>query len=470
MPLTWPTKGPTVGLSAKATIGHSLDVMAESPKFIELVSCLLSDPFWLKEFKVGAFKAAVILSKMILHHVYDLSSGNIMKRTISDALQHENIEHKDFDYYAGSRINQDGAMSINAWQALAVLYAAEPAAEPELELTEPIAEPTAEPASEEPMAVIAEPIEFFDTTAYHEDAFALLLRGAMTMTGYIQKLHIQFMKQVDSVVPKGFLGFERTNAKRQIDIWRNYFFDIGAMWIIARRFHESLTPLADSKPSSNAIARALGKARMWSYTTGLAGSIQSLKSLVKVPPELLQAALALHWMYIRLWNHMSVISAHKYSSSTAHLKAISRISSKVYIKSDTDIKNDVPEIGSGPLGPTLLEPVYSNLKPEQLGLAWNSASLAEPGDIKYSFYVGFLSVAITQSTAYLWAAVRHYEAWENNLDEGLPKESMVQKWSEAPWALSIDELKSMSHDFRKKYTQAEEQREKEEIDNIMKTL
>lgn len=503
--------------------GHgpeAIDYMATQSLFICLLTALLSDPFWYTSEKVGStlrllkpFDAAVVLGKIILNTVYKLD-GNLNKKFLltnlnvhindfGDGLRIDKTGF-DFDFFAGSRLpdaNQFDCMkSVTVWQCVRALVT-----ENILKYLEPNEKQFSDidydcfsvaDAQMPQQSLIEMPI-------FHMDSLAKLLRSSMCVTGLIQRLHIAFMLETGSLAPKKYSGFTRSvdglnsigvKGKQQPkmgsakcdQVWQNYLFDVAAMWMVSRRFHEAVTPeLKNSKMCSTFkrdLVHASAKARLWSLTTGLSGSSRMLCTILKqhslntnLITQISEAANVLHWLYLRIWAHLlPALQETGFNGPLGLMRAVSRLSSQVFVKSDESIKVDKPDCGTA----TLVDNSWSftMIGPEAIGLVTPNASLigCAPTDLNYSFYIGFVSVAVTQSTEHLWVSVRHPQSWIGQLDQGLPPLKCMRELDlfikEASWCYNYDDLNDEYTSFRKSHWRNHESEQQKDIDSIMSKI
>jgi len=478
MPHTWPK------VLNKKDIKDCLDYMAETPIFLDLCIALMSDPFWYCQYMTfGALDASIILAKQILHSTYEFDGS--MKKDLVFFLNYSvgpndmplqpgderYAQNHDIKHFYGSRL--DGIYSLNVWQCIQILIkrsiykfdleCASRFAASDIEAFHSIAEDSQ---------------EFINTNAFHFDALGFILRSAMCITNLIQKLHLEFMVHHGNTAPPKFTGFKRCteglnlNSKlkdsKKNQIWSNYLFDVAAMWMIVRRFHESLMD-SDSKD----FVHSCGKARLWSLTTGLAESAKymTLISNSDIMQKIMNCATALHFLYLRLWQHaLPAMQNHK--SVLCLQRCMARLSSQVFLKSDETIKIDFPDCGTGALLDNSFQHTFIN--PEYLGLVYENNAIFGilPEDLHYSFFTGFISAAVTQSTEHLWVSVRHPQSWIGQIDQGLASTDnylKIEKWIQCSWCY-YDILQDQYREFRKSHYKNHEKMQNEEIESILKNI
>ena len=479
MPNVWP------GAKATKSIVNALDLMSSHGPFMDLVKALLlvhrlwlSDSFkaHFKDHELPCFGAAVAFAKRLLHVTYNLATGFIMKSKIADGLNGALGLDETFDFYARGRngISLDQVLLVSDF---------------ELQAKRAFDDGPALAAYE---AHISEGPEasFYDTTAFHVDAFGRLLRTAVCATASLQRVHLDILKHQKSM-PKMKPDFRRTmgpaksakgvtakiaKAARIEEIWRNYLFDIAASWMLLARLHEAITTDEPKK-----LIHALHKARMWSLTTGLAGSAANLKTLEPANGALNQSigliesvGLVLHSVYLQLWAHGLPVLNAKASSELAVKRSIGRISASVFVRS-TETKTDMPDCGTGTIQDnhwtlTMLTDAGIGIANGPHGLIGTKAE-----DLNTSVFAGCISAAITKSTAHLWAAVVSLQVWLGQLDEGLPayeaiKDSVGLFLKNNNWTLSLGDLDGLGQDFRKAFTKNRAQDANDEIDSILQKM
>ena len=519
MPLKWP-----VGLSGNAgATAERLDSMLQTSQGTRMILALMSDSaVWYPElgpFCATAAEAAkksaqannddfknlgllfwtsVIVCKQLLHYAYD-SNGSMIKQRIVDGLNmYSRDSHSSFETYAGSCPEVDSfgnqmtlAKSVTLWQTLSAFMAHDYCIEKKWHFAAADAAAAAAAASATD-ATDATTQDFWASSSCTIDTFAHLTRCALATTGAIQRLHLDVLVR-SKTRPLGFLGFTRNNGpadtvsfkalKNHItEIWRNYLFDISAMWMVVQRLSKAF-----ASRDSNAVFHALHKARLWSLTTGLAGSSSNLMRLENgtraYEPlcKVHDCSLVLHWLYTRLFGmSMKALDKNAYGSKAALARAVERMASGSFVAGDTMI-SDVPDCGTA----CLLDNhwAYTMLKPEQMGLVSDCATDCATHcgllgsvetDLNHSVYVGLLCTALTQSEPHLWACVTEPKAWANNLDRGLPTEPQIERilqWQRTcSWALTFEDLKAMRQDFKKKHLQTLKNLQAAEIDEIMESL
>jgi len=516
MPLTWLRKG-------LGPVG--IDFMASQSLFICLIIALLSDPFWYTSEKPDStlrqlkpFDAAVVVGKIILNTVYNLRGELNTKFLLSNL----NVRINDFgeglridrtslsiDFFTGSRLpdqpNFGAQKSVTIWQCIRAIvtsnilsFLEKDGKKLENNFSEEDYESFQVPSDAMPKTLIDMPI-------FHMESLAKLLRSAMCVTGLIQRMHISFMLTNGRLAPPKYSGFTRSmdglggigvkgraqpkmGSPKCNQIWTNYLFDIAAMWMVARRFHEAVTPdLRENGQMFSTFKRDLvhagGKARLWSLTTGLSGSARTLAMSLKYHSldvtlinQIGVAANVLHWLYLRIWNHLlPALQESGYNGELGLMRAVARLSSQVFVKSDETIKVDKPDCGTA----TLIDNswTFTMLGPETLGLVGTSGSSligTAPEDLNYSFYVGFVSVAVTQSTEHLWVSVRHPQSWVGQIDHGLPLlksfDDLQKFCDDASWCPTYEDLNEEYTLFRKSHWRNHEAEQQRDIDAILSRM
>lgn len=485
MPLVWPSTYKSTNASGRDMIRVGLDSMSNSPQFMPLVCALLSEHSWLtpefrEHFKVICnFDAAVLQAKRLLHFVYDITNGNILKWRIACALSAaRNFSANsdglfDFEHFAGSEIHSSisempSVKSITCSQALLAFHA-EKFFACEYDSTGLAAAAQVAHAGEKT------DVEFFDTTSYNVDAFGRLLRVAVITVCAIQRLHIEVLKtqktMKHSMVPKFTRSFtskkKKLKASDHEELWRNYIFDIAASWMVIQRLY-----IACRNESSNEMMHGLHKARIWSFTTGIAGSSKQLMALEKNPllQKISTIGVFLHEVLLRLWPiGLYALNTKGHGSTAAVKRAIGRISASVFVRSDEDSKTDMAECGTS----TILDNhwTYTMLQNSQLGITdGHFGSRVE--DLNHSVYAGALSDAITKTTSHLWAASVSHQVWAP-LSAGLPELSEI---NERFWPalggmdFTLEDLETQGHAFRRTFLKNRIEEENEEIDTIVSSL
>lgn len=500
MPLKWPVSAKT------SKVSDRLDSMVKCPEGTQMILALMSDPFWYKDlgpfcatganaakaFSVAAnddfknmgllFWTSVIVCKQLLHYVYD-ANGLMIKKRIADALSMFG-PFTMFESYAGSCPEVDSYgnqmtfdKSITVWQGLQAFMAHDYCIEDKWAFA----------AGAEAASTSYSDTDFWSSSSCTIDTFCHLTRCALATTGAIQRLHLQVLTS-SKTRPLGFLGFTRNNGpsasvsgkalKSHIrEIWRNYLFDVSAMWMVVQRLSKAF-----AERDSNAVFHALHKARLWSLTTGLAGSSSNLMRLehdtraYEPLSKVHECSLVLHGLYTRLFSMcLKALDKNAYGSKAALARAVERMASGSFVAGDTMV-SDLPDCGTA----CLLDNHWSftMLRPEQMGLVSDDGKASLLGsveqDLNHSVYVGLLCTALTQSEPHLWACVTEPKAWANNLDRGLPTEPQIERileWqSSCSWALTFEDLKALRQDFKKKHLQTMKTIEAAEIDEIMHSL
>lgn len=489
-----------------------------------------ADGPWATLQRSRVFHASVILAKQVLRFTYDLKSAAMLTQRIADALAFGRavgrvavnnailaagpadpvaVENDDFEHFSGS-LDHDGATSITVWQALRAMVL-------ERVMVAYDEAVGAGPNGDQwPAASVAHSLDaaeqqsFLDTGAYYTDLTGRLLRSAACITAAIQRVHIDVLKHQTSM-PEMAPGFKRScaaaSAKPDEDakaavkgpkaakvaakaakcsakaaaktakepIWRSYIFDLAAMWMTLKNVF-----LAVTRSDARAMIHVLGQSRLWSITTGLAGSTAAVSALE--PRQIERFALigrlaaALHSIYLRLWTAgMMLLNVKVQGSQMAIKRALARVSNSVFIRADEDIKCDSPNCGTA----TLLDNhwTFTALTNEQAGLATDIVvgPGAERPDLHHSFYAGHIAMAITQSSPHMWAAMTKYSLWfSDNLISGLPEYSDITArydWWSRPevngWTLDLNGLQHVYVDYKQTYWRGREAEEAAEIDAIM---
>jgi hypothetical protein len=515
MPLTWPREG----LGPEA-----IDFMSKQKSFILIVIALLSDPFWYSSALIllKPFDAAVVLGKIVLNTFYSLN-GCFNSRLLTENLNYTFFEDSSFklnnfryEHFAGSRLDSDVTLSgsrgtirsVNLWQCLRALVIQNIRAfRDTLEPVTPVTQRFNDYDFESFSSITEVQTCLTELPIYHMDSFASLLRCAMCTTGLLQRLHISLMLANGSLAPSKYSSFTRSvegltaifcskkpkvpkfGSAKGDQIWNNYLFDMAAMWMVARRFHEAVTPDISEEHSGISdsfkrdLVHAAGKARLWSLTTGLSGSSNMLSKTLKhhsldtsTIDRITKCANVLHWLYLRIWSHLlPALVESGYGGPIGLKRAVSRLSSQVFVKSDESLKPDVPDCGTA----TLVDNSWSHtmLGPEHLGLVGLNGQMlfgTRPQDLNHSFYVGFVSVAVTQSTQHLWVSVRHPQSWIGQIDHGLPPEAaytLVSDWADgSPWSYTLEDLDDEYTFFRKSHWRNHADEQQKDIDNIMSKI
>lgn len=344
-------------------------------------------------------------------------------------------------------------------------------------------------------AIEATDRSFFDSTEYLTDAFVMHLRSALCTTGAIQRLHIGLLKHGE-YVPKTFLGFKRSagpkflrqaTERREVtkftkvkpyaaDLWRNYLFDISVMWILVLRFQEAFAGHAQASTGAREALHALHKAHLWTLSGGLAASASNLAHLERGPAareavnDILSLSLTLHWQYLRLWD----LGLQVFNAKAHPVRLVARrVAEGVFAKSSGYEPPDRPDVGTAVgVSPSW---TYGLTTPEHLGLCVgpHAAVLgAEPTDVNYGVYTGWLSVVLTQTDRHLWSSASNPQAW-NELHQGLPPDHAVRErllsWSPPePWSI-CDHFQACD-DFKAKYWRNKEAEENAEVAAILQTV
>jgi len=330
-------------------------------------------------------------------------------------------------------------------------------------------------------------LHFVQSTAYAMDSFGFLLRTAACVTGAIQSTHNELLKVSARCVPTAFKGFKRVEKPAgPDDTWRNYQFDIAAMWMTVASLVDALKKGPDV--GANALVHALQKARIWSLCTGLAGSASALAQLeAYVGPEgprilskVATLGRVLHSVYLRLWDiGFKCLNVKNHGSVAAQKRAIERMCSYAFVSS-ASAKSDVPDCGTATLvdnGP------MSSLTAEQVGLVSTFGARECPclgalnSDLNFSVFVGLLAPALTQTKAHLWAAVISDKVWVGQMDQGLPKHSDIERimqwlygtWT-TTWVLTLSDMQLETKAFKKAYWRNQQSAQDEEIESILASM
>jgi len=500
-PTVWPCAYKPVVASGRHVVRQSLDNMTSSPLFGSLLVSLLQHHEWLtSEFKdffktPKAFDASVVQAKRLLHFAYDLSNGRIHKKRIAAALSmarnhalNDGLSF-DFEHFAGSTAvgSEPDALVADAPVADALVADFAAADEKSLTLSQMLIAFDAEKyfadtydASEcAAAAAVAHALEeptksFFETTSYNVDAFGRLLRVAIITVCCIQRLHLDVLKNQTTMNHAMLPKFTRTYTikKKKIrasdydEIWRNYVFDIAACWMIIQRFYSSC-----QHEDPKEMVHALHKARIWSLTTGVAGSAAQMKMIEKrqgpTLQKISQLGLFLHQTLLRLWPiGLQALNTKGHGSATAVKRAIGRISASVFVRSLDEAKTDVAECGTA----TIVDNhwTYTMLQSSQLGI-YPGHFGSQVEDLNHSVYAGALSDAITKTTSHLWAACVSHQVWKQ-LDAGLPEVAEIDLRMMPLMStqdITLEELHEEGLAFRRTFFKNRENEENEEIESII---
>jgi hypothetical protein len=481
-PIVWPSTFKPVMGQGRDLVRLSLDNMACDPLFGSLMVALLKSPQWLTKefkefFKVSALDASVVQAKRLLHFAYDLSNGHMNKKRIAAALSlarkytsHDDNAY-DFEHFAGSADGPDGPNGTHKSLTLAQMLLAFDA--------EKFFSDTYDSDDLGGAAAVAHALEgpstsFFDTTSYNVDAFGRLLRVAVITVCCIQRLHLNVLKNQRTMNHAMLPKFTRTYTikKKKIkatdydEIWRNYVFDIAACWMVIQRFFASC-----QNEDPKEMIHALHKARIWSLTTGVAGSSNQMRMIEKHQVDTLdkisQLGLFLHQTLLRLWPiGLQALHTKGHGSASAVKRAIARISACVFVRSSEESKSDMPDCGTA----TIVDNhwTFTMLQNSQLGI-YDGHFGSRVEDLNHSVYAGALSDAITRTTSHLWAACVSHQVW-NQLDAGLPE---VAEMDERIMPLlkaqdiTLADLNEQGIAFRKSFFKNREAEENAEIDSIV---
>ena len=464
-PSVWPSKFTSSAKMGRELVCEKMNNMAKAAEFGELIVALLKAPHWFttefKEFfKVGPLDGATIQAKRLLHFAYDITNGAMSLKRIECALDMAK-RHIGPGYDAAAMSLDQISLAFNAEKYFASTYDAGSCAE----------------AAAVAHSTETAEISFFDTTAYHVDAFGRLLRVAVNTVCCIQRLHLGILKDQKTMNHAMLPKFTRTFSakKKKIksserdEVWRNYIFDIAACWMVIHRFYASC-----KNEDPNEMIHALHKARIWSLTTGLAGSSSQLKVLEKHQSanldKITKIGLFLHATLLRLWPiGLKALHTKGHGSACAVKRTIARISASVFVKSGEETKTDVPECGTA----TIVDNhwTFTMLQNAQLGI-YDGHFGSRVEDLNHSVYAGALSEAITRTTSHLWAASVNYQVWQP-LQAGLPELDEIEarimpELVNEP--LTLDELHEQGLVFRRSYFKNRESEENEEIDTIVSSL
>jgi hypothetical protein len=454
--------------------------MANTQAFGSLMVALLESPYWLtKEFRehfkiTNTVDAAVVQGKRILHFAYDLSNGRISKNRIAwnlslakaHALKSSATSSFDFHHFAGS-LDQSDQMSVTLSQVL-LAFDAETHFSGTYDIDSCASAAAVSHASEDVL------VSFFDTPAYNVDAFGRLLRVAVNTVCCIQRLHLVILKNQKTMNHAMLPKFTRTYSvkKKKLrasdydEIWRNYVFDIAASWMVIQRFYASC-----QNGNQKEMIHALHKSRIWSLTTGIAGSSVQMKMIEKhqisTLDKIARLGLFLHDILLRLWPiGLNALHTKSNGSTKAVERAIGRISASVFVRSTEDVKTDVPECGTATIVDNYW--TYTMLRNSQLGIMdGHIGSRVE--DLNHSVYAGALSDAITRTTSHLWAAAVSHQVW-TQLDVGLPElaeidERMMPLLDQND--LTLEDLNQQGLSFRRSFFKNREKEENDEIEGII---
>ena len=471
MPRRWPVAARPNGGGRMA---EALTAMLSCPTGFDLILTLMSDPYWYDANARDAYKpavdaavagqtaetpalfyAATILAKQIVRHVYDLTTGQLMVHrvatalnlaralagagptaTLQDAVALE-LPENDFEHYAGS--TDAGAATIDAWQALKCLVALGAAKAMFDVKWGPTLDAVAAAAGDE------DPPPFSSTLAYQTDLLSHLIRSSMALTGAVQQLSTRMLQCFDlneslfrpTKMPMG--GLQRDRGTDWDSAWRRYYFDLAAMWTMARVFHEALLS-GDPK----ALVHAASNARTWTLAGALVDSVPNLEkalrkatakrsgplaSALAMLPDILHAAATLHGLHLRIWDTTMVFCNTKRYGRGNIERAMARAAAAVLVAApkSVSVRQESPECG-GPNDPTAAVLMdnwpLSLLTPDQAGLVDPQSDTTLLGasleDLKVACCTAHASRPVAQSVQHLWVCVTNPQAWVS-LGDALPQ-------------------------------------------------
>jgi hypothetical protein len=483
------------------------------------------------------FFAATILAKQIVRHIYDLPSGQLLQdrvvmglamartfsglqpdATVADAAaKAEDAAQEPFEHFAGTIANQDdpwGPRTIDVWQALRCLVAfgalkavfdAKWATRLEAAAAAEAAAEAADAAAK--MASTA----FMDSLGYHTDRLSHLIRCSMATTGAIQTLSTRMLEFYDAYEgpldrpqrPTGRGLVRRLDHKNDLDtLWRNYYFDLGAMWSLANLFH---LVMLSGEPSE--MVHVASRARIWTIAGGFTDSVPSLLAALKkrlraaaalggLPPagpggrgkkraagaptvgtaahvgplasaigtleDILHATTVLHGMYMRIWDAaMAFCNVKRYGRGNVE-RCMARISAAVMLAAPANVSviQETPDCGLAgePTAAVLMDNwPMTLLGPEQFGLVEPTSGVpllgADLGDLKGAACSAHASRMVTQSDQHLWVSITKPEAWAS-MGRTLPQMDDISMkllaWR-PDWSPTLEDLKAVSEAHKKKY-------------------
>ena len=325
---------------------------------------------------------------------------------------------------------------------------------------------------------------FQNSTAYVTDSFCYLLRSTICVTGSIQRLHNTFLDLAENS-PTRFTGFARkSHLTAKEEIWYNYYFDLGAMWMLLKHFNIALRTI-----DANLLIHALDKAKKWTLSGGLlqstAGLMRFEKKACFVLQKIHKVAGLLHSMYLRLWPlglQLLNLKLHAGNKSSRDW-TFGYISANVFLcNPSAKIKMDLPNCGTA-----VLVDLYDNLsilRPKDLGLSVErpDGSTVElfcdsALDHKYCVFIGFLAITLTQTEVHLWSAVSDTRPWTtlDGLDKGLPTLDEIDSHALAyiqnkPDVFTYTDLKKESKAYRHTILKTKEDQKRKEIEELLKNL
>lgn len=542
MPLVWPViSRPQWGADGRAAVRHTLDTMLSCSTGFDLILALMSDAYWYDESVKKAYKksvdaavaadstlpplfyASTILAKQIVRHLYDLSTGQLMQQRVADGLSlvrylaalgpSANIndaaavdgEAFAFEHYAGSR-DSNGDCSIDVWQGLKCLVAhGVMNAIFDLKWASTVDAATA--------AAPEADTQFCDTLAYQTDLMSHLLRSTMAVSGATQQLSNRMLEYFDKcegqerpfkALPVGII--KRAGQKKDWEtVWRNYYFDLSAMWTMAAMINGALM---SGQP--NEIIRAMSCARSWTIGGGFVESVRQLRdaigrkkaglsrpqrggpsmklyyrdagalaSTLGVLEDIQHTTSVLHGLYLRLWDvSMSFCNTKRHGRGNVE-RSMARVASAVLMDAPAGVSviQETPECGGGATGAvmmdnwplTLLTPELAGLVCPENGQALLGADLT---DLKIACCSAQVSPAVTRTDSHIWAAVTRPEAWAS-LARVLPQPddicTRLLAWR-PDWMLNAEDLAEAIERAQEKQRAAQKATHKEELDTALSAL
>lgn len=463
LPATWPV------VVSTGTVAERLTAMSATPLFGELVTGLLSDPFWYAktlwphlraEGPISsprhAVQCAIVVAKQLLHYCYDLATGAFLWHRLVDGLNEARsiVGLSEWDH---GRFFGWGLCSL--WQALDAMVASG-AGGPDPSLVD---------AAQ--LVHSAHEASIWDTTEALMDQFAILLRSAICVSAAIHKLHLGVVDHATKV-PIDFKGLVRTMGptKNADTIWRNYLVDLSCMWLYVAHF-------AQAEADPNQLLRILHKTHLWCTHRSLSESAARVKKVEASSTAwdaIIKSAMVLEWIYARLWDlALRVLNVKTFASAAAHKRALQRALFVVFGLSKEAIMPDRPEYGSAVAVNMLWS--LTILGPHQMGLAYGDTTLlgADDFDMHVSMFASVMAQHICRTDVHLWAAVRYPQAWERKMDQGLPSlDAIAQRLVlfDAPWLPSKKDLKQKRADTVQKQRHACQVSVQNDIDAALELL
>lgn len=589
MPLKWPVTAPalrcggpeaahTGPAGAKAWLSEALTAMLSCRTGFDLILALMSDAYWYDANAREAFKpavdaavaaavasgegdeplpplfyAATIVAKQIVRHLYDLTTGALMRSRVASALNLARalagldpkadvaaaaaveLPDNDFEHYAGSSADADGPESgptIDVWQALKCLVAIGAANAifdvkwgPALEALAACDAAETAQATNGPTA--AGPARAFsDTLAYQTDLLSHLLRSVMAVTGAVQQLSthlLQFFDRQDALnrptkMPAG--GLQRERGTDWDSVWRRYYFDLAAMWTMARVFHEALLT-----GDPRALVHAASNARTWTLAGALVDSVPllertlrkkatetargsavvpngrsggpkgrssgltgpsgaptgSMASALAMLPDILHAGATLHGLYLRVWDAVMVFCNTKRYGRGNIERAMARAAAAVLVTSPSSVsvRQEMPDCGASPTDP-LAAVILDNwplslVGPDQAGLVDTEGTAllgSSLEDLKCAACSAHASRPVAQSVQHLWVCVTNPQAWVS-LGDTLPQmDDICTKlliWR-PDWSPTAEDLAAMGARYKQQAIAKQAKEQALELSELMKAF